>query len=209
MKNLIIMEVHIQPAPGKEFATTENITREAFWNIYRPGCVEHLILHNLRNSKSYFRELDLVAVTENEIVGHIISTKAKIVDSSDKEHEILCVGPLSVLPEYQKQGIGSKLLNESIRIAYEMGFSGMILFGNPEYYHRFGFINAQEYNITTKEGQNFEPFMALGLQKDGLANINGRFFEDTVFEIQPDELIEFEKEFPYKEKLKTDTQFEQ
>jgi len=85
----------------------------------------------------------------------------------------------------------------------------MILFGNPEYYHRFGFVNAQEYSITTKEGQNFEPFMALELQINGLGNVKGRFLEDAVFEIQPDELIEFEKKFPYKEKLKTDTQFEQ
>jgi predicted N-acetyltransferase YhbS len=203
------MEVHIQPATGKEFASTENITREAFWNIYRPGCVEHMILHNLRNSKSYILELDLVAVIDNEIVGHIISTKAKTVDSLNNEHEVLCVGPLSVLPEYQKLGIGSKLINESIRIAKKQGFSGMILFGNPEYYHRFGFVNAQEYSITTKEGQNFEPFMALELQNNGLKNSNGRFIEDDFFEIQPDELIEFEKKFPYKEKLKTDTQLEQ
>jgi len=203
------MEVQIHPATGNDFSFTENITREAFWNIYRPGCVEHLILHNLRNSKSYIRELDLVAVIENERTGHIISTKAKIIDSLNKEHEVLCVGPLSVLPEYQKQGIGSKLLEESIHIARELGFSGMILFGNPEYYHRFGFVNAQEYSITTKEGQNFEPFMALELQINGLGNVKGRFLEDAVFEIQPDELIEFEKKFPYKEKLKTDTQFEQ
>ena len=203
------MEVNIQPATGKEFASTENITREAFWNIYRPGCVEHLILHNLRKSKSYILELDLVAVIDNEIVGHIISTKAKTVDSLNNEHEVLCVGPLSVIPEYQKKGIGSKLIDESIRIAKELSFSGMILFGNPEYYHRFGFVNAQEYSITTKEGQNFEPFMALELQNNGLKNSNGRFIEDDFFEIQPDELIEFEKKFPYKEKLKTDTQLEQ
>jgi len=87
------MEVQIHPATGNDFSFTENITREAFWNIYRPGCVEHLILHNLRNSKSYIRELDLVAVIENERTGHIISTKAKIIDSLNKEHEVLCVGP--------------------------------------------------------------------------------------------------------------------
>lgn len=203
------MEVQIQPATGKDFLFTENVTREAFWNIYRPGCVEHLILHNLRNSKSYIHELDLVAILDNEITGHIISTKAKVIDSLNNGHEILCVGPLSVLPDYQKQGIGSNLLNESIRIAKELGYSGMILFGNPEYYHRFGFVNALEYSITTKEGQNFEPFMALELQNNVLGNSKGRFFDDNAFEIEPDELIEFEKKFTYKEKLKTDTQFEQ
>jgi len=202
------MKLQIQPVTEKDFLSTENLTREAFWNLYRPGSVEHLILHNLRNSNNYIRDLDLIAVNENEIVGHIISTKAKIADNLTPEHEILCVGPFSVSRDYQRQGIGSILMNESIRIAKELGFSGMILFGNPEYYHRFGFVNAQEYSISTKDGLNFEPFMALELQNNGLSNIKGRFYEDTAFEFQQDELTEFEKNFPYKVKLKTDTQLE-
>src|ERR1035437_10774999 len=95
----------------KDFSRTEIITREAFWNLYKPGCNEHLILHNLRKCKSYMSELDLVAVVENEITGHIISTKARVTDPLNNEHEILCVGPLSVLPGFQRKGIGSKLMN--------------------------------------------------------------------------------------------------
>lgn len=201
------MDPLIRRTTDKDFFQTENLTREAFWNLYKPGCVEHLILHNMRNSKSYLNELDIVAVFENEIVGHIISTKAKVVDSLNNEHEILCVGPLSVLPEFQKQGIGSKLMNNTIVTAKELGFSGMILFGNPDYYHRFGFKNAEQFNITTKDGQNFEPFMALELQNNGLANVKGKFFEDDAFDTNSDDLIEFEKKFPFKEKLVTDTQF--
>jgi len=201
------MRISIQPTTKEDFPLTENITREAFWNLYRPGCVEHLILHNLRNSTSYCIGLDLVALVEKEIVGHIITTKAKVIDVHHKEHEILCVGPLSVLPGFQKKGIGTELMKHSIQGAKELGFSGMILFGNPDYYHRFGFRNAQDYSITTKEGQNFEPFMALELQANELSSIKGRFFEDNAFEIQQEEINEFEKNFPYKEKLVTDTQF--
>lgn len=186
---------------------TENITREVFWNLYKPGCDEHLVLHNLRNSNSYIHELDLVAVFENEIIGHVISTKAKITDPLNNEHEVLCVGPLSVLPDFQKRGIGSKLLNQSIMEAKKSGYRGMVLFGNPAYYHRFGFRNAQEYRITTKDDENFEPFMALELQINGLDHIQGKFFEDPAFETQLHELIEFEKQFPYKEKRVTETQF--
>lgn len=200
------MVILIRRTTEKDFPQTENLTREAFWNVYKPGCDEHLILHNLRNSKSYISELDLVAVFENKIIGHIISTQAKVVDSLNNEHEILCVGPLSVLPEFQKRGIGSKLMNHSISAAKESGFQGMILFGNPDYYHRFGFKNAQEYNITTKDYRNFEPFMALELQSNALADIKGRFFEDNVFETDSGDLIEFEMKFPYKEKRVTDTQ---
>jgi len=200
------METIIQPTTHKDFKITENITREAFWNVYKPGCDEHLVLNKLRTSKCYISELDLVAVFENRIIGHIISTKAKVVDSQDNEHEVLCLGPISVLPGFQKNGIGSKLIDETIKMAQELGYRGMIIFGNPEYYHRFGFRNAQEYGIKTKDNQNFEPFMALELQEDTLKNINGRFFEDDSFTVGESELIEFEKQFPYKEKQVTDTQ---
>ena len=202
------METLIRRTTEKDFFLTENLTREAFWNLYKPGCVEHLILHNLRNCRAYISDLDLLAISGNEITGHIISTKAKVIDSLNHEYEILCAGPLSVLPEFQKKGIGSKLLNESIIIAKELGYKGLILFGNPEYYRRFGFINAGKYGISTKDGQNFEPFMALELQNNGLAMVKVRFFEDDAFEINPDDLNEFEKNFPYKIKMKTDTQFE-
>ena len=200
------MKTRIRRTTKADFLITENITREAFWNVYKPGCDEHLVLHNVRNGNSYIAELDIVAVVENEIIGHIISTKAKIVDSKNTEHEVLCLGPVSVLPGYQKQGIGSKLINESFKVAKKSGYRAMILFGNPDYYHRFGFRNAQEYGITTKEYENFEPFMALELQTNGLENVTGRFFEDNAFTTEPNELIEFEKQFPYKEKLVTDTQ---
>jgi len=201
------MEIIIRKASHPDFQITENITRETFWNLYIPECNEHLVLHNLRKGKNYISELDLIAVFENTIIGHIVSTTAIIKDSQNNEHLILCVGPLSVLPDYQNKGIGSKLLNESINVAKELGYKGMILYGNPGYYHRFGFRNAQEYGISTKDGQNFGPFMVLKKKKKGLANIHGRFFEDKAFEIQPNELAIFEKQFPYKEKLVTDTQF--
>lgn len=199
--NLIVKQIN-----QNDFAITENITRESFWNVYKPGCSEHLVLHNLRKSKSYIKELDLVAFCNDQIVGHIISTKAKVVDSLTKEYEVLCVGPLSVLPDFQKKGIGGKLMKESIKISRRLGFRGMILFGNPDYYHRFGFRNAKEFDITTKDYQNFEPFMVLELFENALTQVKGKFIEDESFNVNEDELNEFEKQFPYKEKLVTDTQ---
>lgn len=194
------MTTDIRRTSANEFGITENITREAFWNLYKPGCDEHLVLHQLRKSRSYVGELDLISVLNENIVGHIISTKATIVDPSEGESEVLCVGPVSVLPDFQGQGIGSGLIRESIRIAGEMGFTGMVLFGNPEYYHRFGFLNAVEYGISTKDGQNFEPFMVLELRPEALALVKGRFFEDKAFETGEDDLDRFENQFPQKEK---------
>jgi len=200
------MDILIRRTDKNNFLLTENITREAFWNIYKPGCDEHLVLHHVRNSQSYIAELDLVAVSENEIIGHVISTKANVIDVQNHKHEVLCVGPISVVPDLQKKGVGSKLMLQSIQVAKNLGYKAMILFGDPEYYHRFGFINAGNYSIITKEGENFEPFMALELQRGGLENVKGRFFEDAAFVTNPEELIEYEKQFPYKEKLITDTQ---
>ncbi|QGY43326.1 GNAT family N-acetyltransferase [Maribellus comscasis] len=190
------MNTTIKNTDKNEYFQTENITREAFWNLYAPGCTEHLVLHQLRESNSYIKELDFIAVSKNQIIGHILSTKAYVIDNQNHKHEVLCVGPFSVLPEFQSQGIGGRLINFSILRAREMEFSGMILFGNPDYYHRFGFRNAQEFNITTKDFQNFEPFMALELCKKGLSKISGRFFEDEAFFTKDENLISFEKQFP-------------
>jgi predicted N-acetyltransferase YhbS len=165
-----------------------------------------MLLHNLRKSPCFIKELDLIATHNNEIIGHIISTKAKVISTQDIEYGVLCVGPLSVLPEFQKKGIGSKLMIQSISVAKESGYPGMILFGNPDYYHRFGFKNAAEYDITTKDSQNFDPFMALELLDNGLRDMKGKFYEDSAFEIHSEELVEFEKNFPNREKHITATQ---
>ncbi len=202
------MEVNIKKTDEKDFFETEYLTREALWNVYKPGCDEHLVLNKIRKSKSYIPELDLVAVYEHQIIGHVISTKARVIDSMNIEHEVLCVGPISVLPALQNKGVGTKLINYSISEARNLGYVAMILFGNPDYYHRFGFRNAKEYKITTKDLQNFEPFMVLELLVNGLNKVNGRYFEDNAFITNQEELIEFEKKFPYKQKLKTKTQLE-
>jgi predicted N-acetyltransferase YhbS len=116
------------------------------------------------------------------------------------------MGPIAVLPSYQGQGIGSLLMNYSIAKAKQLGHKAIIIFGNHGYYHRFGFVNAKEYEIQTASGENFEEFMALELNDGNLNGISGKFFEDEVFKIEKDELEIFEKEFPHKDKRVTDTQ---
>jgi predicted N-acetyltransferase YhbS len=196
------VNIEIRNTAKGDYESTENLTREAFWNLYNPGCSEHFILHKLRERKSYVEELDLIAIHKGELVGHIISTKAKVIDAKGNEHQVLCVGPFAVSPNLQGKGIGAKLIKQSITKAYEMGFSGMILFGNPNYYSRFGFVNAQQFEITTKDGQNFDPFMALELGENRLSNVKGTFFEDSAFEFDESELNEFDTQFPLKEKGK-------
>jgi predicted N-acetyltransferase YhbS len=200
------MEIKIRPTKKTEFKDTEILTRESFWDLYKPGCDEHFVLYKIRTSKCYIGELDLIITDGEKITGHIICTKAKVIDPMNNENMVLCVGPFSIMNEYQRKGYGSKLMEYCIEKSKYLGYSAMILFGNPDYYQRFGFKNAIEYGISTKEGRNFEPFMARELQKDGLKRIHGKFYEDESFSVEADELIEFEKQFPYKEKHVTATQ---
>ena len=189
-----------------DFTETEVLTREAFWDVYKPGCDEHFILHKMREVPAFVKELDFVAVEDNRITGNIIYTKAKVVNDDNVEHEVLCMGPLSVLPSYQKKGIGSKLINHTVCRANEYGFKGVIIFGNPGYYKRFGYNDASLYNIKTSDGSNFDAFMALELYENSLKGIDGKFYEDPVFKIDSDDLETFEKRFPFKEKHVTETQ---
>lgn len=189
-----------------DYNEVEILTREAFWNVYEPGSNEHLLAHKLRKVKAFLPELDCVAELNNQIVGNIMYSKAKIIDEKGSEHDVVTFGPLSILPTHQKLGIGSLLINHTKRIAKELGYKAIVIFGNPGYYHRFGFENAENFNISTADGQNFEAFMVLELYDGALKGISGKFYQDSVFIIDNVELEAFEKNFPYKEKLITNTQ---
>ena len=200
------MKISIRLEEEKDFRKVEFLTREAFWDLYKPGCCEHLIVHKMRKVPAYVKELSYIAEEEHIIVGSIIYSKAKVVNDQTKEFEVLCMGPISVLPSHQGKGIGSLLMNHSIEKAKELGFKAVIIFGNPDYYKRFGFINAKNYNIKTSTGDNFDAFMVLELTNGSLNGISGIFYEDKVFETEDKELELFEGEFPFREKHITATQ---
>lgn len=200
------MNISIRLEKESDYKAAEYMTREAFWDLYKPGCDEHLVLHKIRKVPAFIRELDFVALDNDKLIGNIIYSKAKVINDENKEFEVLCMGPLGVLPSYQGKGIGSMLMNCSIEKAKQLGYKAIIIFGNPKYYHRFGFLNAKEYGIQTSWGDNLEAFMALRLYDGALDGVSGRFYEDPVFKIEKEELEIFEREFPYKEKHVTESQ---
>lgn len=198
--------ITLRPEQPKDYRIIEELTRDAFRDLYKPGCDEHLVVHNMRKVPAFVKELDIVACDDDIIVGYIMYSKAKVINDKNEEFEVLCMGPLAVATDRQKQGIGSLLMKYSAEQAKSLGYKGVIIFGNPDYYHRFGFVDAKTYGITTPDGQNFDAFMALELYPDSLKGISGKFFADPVFETDPQELEEFEKGFPPREKHITDTQ---
>lgn len=190
----------------QDYNAVECLTRDAFWDVYKPGCDEHLVAHKLRHSKAFLPDLDFVAVHDGCIVGNIMYSVAQVINDSGCAYSVLTFGPLSVLPEFQRQGVGAALVRHSLAVARKTKYPAVIIFGNPAYYHRFGFENAKEFGLTTADGANFDAFMVLELHEHALESITGRFYEDDVFHIAPIELTEFEKAFPYREKHVTDTQ---
>jgi predicted N-acetyltransferase YhbS len=200
------MDIKIIETLNIHYKETENLTREVFWNLFKPGCDEHLVLHQHRKSEDYVKELDLIAKNDSEIIGHVITTKAKVIDEFGNKNEVLCLGPLSVHPNFQKAGIGSMLMEATIEIANKLGFTAILLMGYPEYYQKFGFVNAQQYKITTSDSQNFDAFMALELEPKSLKLVSGKFYYSEAFNVNPHDLENYDKEFPPKQKLRLKNQ---
>ena len=199
------MDIVLRLEEEKDYAIVEHVTREAFWNVHCPGCDEHLLIHTMRNANAFIKELDYVAVYNNEVIGHIAYAKTKVF-GINAEYDVITFGPVSVLPVYQKKGIGKKLIEHTIKKATEMGFNAILIYGFPEYYTRFGFVNSKKYNITNMEGNYHDALMALELVPKALENISGKFCEGDIYNVDKNKLELFDKNFPYKEKLVLDTQ---
>lgn len=194
------MEIRITVTSEADLLNTEHLTRDVFWNLFKPGCDEHLVLHKLRKSNAYIADLDLVSWDKGQITGHIISTMAEVKNENGSVHKVLCAGPLSVSEDLQNHGIGSALMLSSIDRAKALGYKGIVLFGNPDYCHRFGFQDAANFEISTSDGLNFSAFMVLELYDNALQNVKGRFFESEAFQVDEEELNNFELKFPFREK---------
>jgi len=191
-----------------DYRTVEEMVREAFWNLYVPGCNEHFILHNLRNSSDFIPELDFVAEKEGQIVGQIVYSRGRIRYTQGAEKEVVSFGPVSVLPTFQKQGIGSGLITHTINLAREMGFPAICIYGDPRHYSRFGFRCAEKYEIKTADGKFAVALQVLELRHGVSDNKSGRFIESATFEVDENEFAKYEATFPFKEKAETDSQRE-
>lgn len=195
----------------KDYFETENLTREAFWNVYREGCFEHLIIHNLRKDKSFVKELYYCIEIDNKIIANIVYAKGKLKLENGDIREILIFGPVSVLPKYQKKGYGEKLINYTIEKAKELGFDAIVIMGNPNYYKKFGFESCSKYKIyyegiDKKEETPF--FMIKILNDNNIENLKGIYSAPDCYKADEKELEEFDKKFPFKIKEKIEGQIE-
>ena len=133
-----------QPADWQE---VENLTREAFWNVYRPGCTEHYVLHCYRNDPAFIPELDFVMEEDGRIIGHVMFSKAEITLDDGSVFPSWTFGPISIQPEYKRKGYGLKLLQYALEEAREMGIGLLSMEGNIDFYKHAGFDLASKMKI--------------------------------------------------------------
>lgn len=181
-----------------DYKEVEILTREAFWNIYRPGCCEHLVIHNMHKDKKSIEELELVAVYDNKIVGHIAYTKGRIKGIDNET--FITLGPISVMPEFQGKGIGGKLILDTLEKATKLGYSAVFITGGKNYYSRFGFESASKYGVYM-EGIPMDDeapfFMVKIFKKDSLKNVSGFYVFDDCYNVNEESVNEFDKKFEY------------
>jgi len=174
------VNVLIRTAKPEDYDQTEAVVRAAFWDVYRPGAIEHLVLHKLREADAIVDGLDLVAWDGEMIVGVLVCPDGNVQNACGQRTPALSM-MVGVLPAYHRQGIGTLLIQRAIEVAKARKYRGIVIFGDPGYYTRFGFKNAIEYGIHTSEGENLDPFMALELSPGSLSAVHGRFFEHPAF----------------------------
>ena len=189
----------------EEYREVENLVREAFWNVYRPGCLEHYVLNQLRKDPAFIKELDFVMEKNGKIIGQNMFMKAVIKADNGVEIPILTMGPICITPEFKRKGYGKILLDYSLEKAAELGYGAVCFEGNIEFYGNSGFTFAREFGIRyhgLPEGEDDSFFLCKELIPGYLNGITGVYATPQGYFVDEDAAEEFDKEFAYKEKLK-------
>ena len=189
----------------EEQRQVENLVRESFWNVYRPGCMEHYVLNQLRNDKDFVHELDFVMELNGEIIGQNMFMKAQIQADDGRSIPIMTMGPICITPRLKRKRYGKILLDYSLEKAEELGCGALCFEGNIDFYGKSGFDFASKYGIRyhgLPEGEEASFFLCKELKEGYLDGITGEYTTPQGYMVAEKEVEEFDKNFPSKEKLK-------
>lgn len=189
----------------KDYSAVENLTREAFWNIYKPGCSEHYVVHTYRNDPDFVPELDFVMELNGKLIGHIMFVRAAIEADDGRVLTIMTFGPISIHPDYQRKGYGKILLDYALDKATEMGVGAICMEGNIDFYGKCGFTVASTHGIHyyAEPRENSVPYFLLRELKDGfLDGVTGTYRTPAGYFVDDAAMEKFDKSFPPKQKLK-------
>ncbi|MGM9564684.1 GNAT family N-acetyltransferase [Evtepia sp.] len=197
MQNIIIRNE--TPA---DYRTVENLTREAFWNVYRPGCLEHYVLHTFRTDPAFVPELDLVMEKDGEIMGHVMYVRSAIKTDDGRTIPIMTFGPISIAPQFKRQGYGKVLLEYSMEKAKEMGAGALAITGNIGFYGKSGFVVSKNRGVRYEDDPDADYFLIAELEPGFLNGITGTYKDPDGYFVDENEAEAFDAAFPPKEKLK-------
>ena len=189
----------------EDYRTVENLIRESFWNVYRPGCLEHFVIHELRSDPAFIPELDFVMERDGEIIGQNMFMKTRIDADDGRTVEVLTMGPICITPPLKRQGYGKRLLDYSLEAATGMGFGAVLFEGNIGFYGKSGFDYAGKFGIRYHDmppdaDQSF--FLCRELIPGYLDGVTGVYQTPKGYYVDPDRAEEFDRGFPPKVKLK-------
>ncbi len=194
------MNIKIRHENETDYRIVENIAREAFWNLYFPGCDEHLVINKIRTNRDFIKELSFIIEINGEIAGGIFYTNSKIISKDNKEYNTISFGPVFIHPKYHRQGFGRTLISHSIEEAKKLGYKAIITLGYDYHYTPYGFLGGKNYNISMPDGKFYKGLLVLPLYDGALDNIDGSIYLSDAFEVTKEELEAFDSTFPYKEK---------
>jgi len=194
------MDIIIRNEKEDDYPIVEEVTREAFWNLYFPGCNEHYLVHQMRHHPDFIKELDFVAEYNGKVVGNIMYTKAQLIDEQGLKIDIISFGPLGVLPEFQRKGIGSSLINHTKTIAINTGIKAIVILGDPHNYCKHGFKSSKDYYISDIDGNYPYGLLVLELEEGVLSGHKWKYKYSNVYEVNENDAEEYDKKFPKKEK---------
>ena len=198
-------EYVIRPERKEEEREVENLIRESFWNVYRPGCSEHYVIHVLRDDPAFVRELDFVMEQDGRLIGQNMFMRTVIEADDGRVIDVLTMGPIGITPELKRRGYGKKLLDYSLEKAAAMGFGAVLFEGNIDFYGHCGFSYARNFGIRyhdLPEGTDDSFFLCKELIPDYLDGITGVYQTPNGYYVEDADVEEFDKAFPRKEKLK-------
>ena len=194
----------------EEYREVENLVRESFRNVYRPGCLEHYVLNQLRNAPAFVTDLDFVMEHNGQIIGQNMFMRAVIKADDCREIPIMTMGPICIRNDLKRQGFGKILLEYSLERAKELGCGAVCFEGNIDFYGKSGFVYASEYGIRyhgLPKDADSSFFLCKELIPGYLDGVTGEYATPTGYFVDETEAEEFDKQFPYKEKLKLPGQF--
>ena len=194
------MNIIIRKEKETEYRLVEEITRDTFYNLYFPGCDEHYTTHILRNHPDFIKELSFVAELDNKIIGNIMYTKSYVISEDQQRIETISFGPLCVLPQYQRKGVGTALINYTKEIAVKNKSKAIIIYGNPKNYCKHGFKNGKDYNISNPQGRYPLGLLLLELEKGVFEGRTWKYYYSSAYDIDAKEAEKFDALFPPKKK---------